>query len=86
MVDLDAGQRPQQHHMRGTAATAAKQQHGRLASLPQPLSSALTTRVEPVQDLGVLLKGMRSRLAAMQDTLLPQLHAQAHKLAPAAKP
>lgn len=68
--------------MRSTAATTAKQQPGRSVPLPQPISATLSTRVQPVQDLGVLLKGMRSRLDAMQGTLLPQL--QATKLAPGA--
>lgn len=70
--------------MRSTAATTAKQQPGRSAPLPQPISATLSTRVQPVQDLGVLLKDMRSRLDAMQSTLLPQLQAQAPKLAPGA--
>lgn len=84
LVDPDAGQRPQQHHMRSTAAAAAKQQHGRLMSLPQPILSSLNTRVQPVHNVEKLLKDMRSRLAAMQATLLPQLQAQANKMSPGA--
>jgi hypothetical protein len=70
--------------MRSTAAAAAKQQHGRLMSLPQPILSSLNTRVQPVHNVEKLLKDMRSRLAAMQATLLPQLQAQANKMSPGA--
>jgi hypothetical protein len=70
--------------MRTTAATAAKQQHGRLMPLPQPISPSLNTRVEPVRDVGKLLRDMRSRLTAMQGTLLPQLQAQANNMSPGA--
>lgn len=70
--------------MTSTAATVAKQRPARLLPLPQPISPGLSTRVEAVQDLGVLLQDMRSRLTAMQGTLLPQLQAQATRLAPGA--
>lgn len=66
--------------MSATAATAAKQQPAKLVPLPQPIASTLSTRVQPVQDLGGLLKDMRGRLVALQGTLLPQLQAQATKM------
>jgi hypothetical protein len=80
LVDPDAGQRPQQHHMRTTAATAAKASAARLMPLPQPISTALGTQVQPVPDLLGQLKSMRGRLTAMQGTLLPQLQGQANRM------
>lgn len=86
LVDPDAGQRPEQHHMRPTAAAAAKQHQGHLKPLAQPISPSLTTRVEQVQDLGSQLQAMRGRLTAMQGSLLPQLQAQAIKMASGSVP
>jgi hypothetical protein len=80
LVDPDAGQRPQQHHMRTTAATAAKAAAPRLMPLPQPISTALGTQVQPAPDLLGQLKSMRGRLTAMQATLLPQLQGQANRM------
>lgn len=60
-----------------TAATSAKQRTGQLLPLPQPISALLSTRVHKASDLGGQLQALRSKLTAMQGTLLPQLQTQA---------
>lgn len=67
LVDTDVGQRPQQHHTSMTAAAAAKQRPRQLQPLPQPIPTALDTRVKDVQSIEAVLLGMRGRLQVRAD-------------------
>jgi hypothetical protein len=69
--------------MQATAATAAKQQPRAAAPLPQPIPLALATSVQQPPRLQAELQRMRSRLSALEGTVLTQLHAQAAQLAAA---
>lgn len=63
-----------------TAAAAAKQRPRQLLPLPQPIPTALDTRMVVVQGIDSLLQNMRGRLQALEGSLLQQLQAQADKL------